>query len=74
MKTADYFIKPLDRIGCDVHNTMVIDISENNFHYNKDIGLELPWKAQRKDSKLADILELLHPALMNEVKIIRISN
>lgn len=72
-KTADYYIKPLERIGCDVHNTMVIDLSENNFYYNKDIGLELPWNAQRKDSKLVDLLDFLHPAFVSEVKIATIS-
>lgn len=65
----EYFIKPLERIGCDVHSTLIIDVSEKNFYYNKESGLVLPWKGQRKDTKLIDLLDLLRPILVNEVVV-----
>jgi hypothetical protein len=45
-------VKCLDRIGCNVHDILVVDRSLDNFYYNKESGLALPWRAQRKDTKL----------------------
>lgn len=51
------------RIGCDVDNTIIIDREEANFKYDREMGIELPWRGKNKDNKLLEVLNLLLPLL-----------
>lgn len=57
------FIKLLERVGCDLDNTIIIDRSEANFKYDVKMGVQLPWKGMRKDNKLLTLLDLFIPML-----------
>lgn len=58
-------MKLLWRIGCDVDNTIIIDREEANFRYDREMGLELPWKGKSKDSKFIELMNYLLPLLAN---------
>jgi hypothetical protein len=52
-------IKTLSRLGSDIENTVIIDRQEVNFIDDKMMGLELPWRGTKRDTKLLILLELL---------------
>ena len=52
-------IKTLSRLGSDIENTVIIDRQEVNFIDDKSMGLELPWRGTKRDTKLLILLELL---------------
>ena len=56
-------IKNLARIGSDVDNTIIIDRQEINFIDDRMMGLELPWRGTKRDTKLLLLLELLEDIL-----------
>lgn len=60
-------MKQLERVGCDPDNTLIVDRCEDNFRYDGEVGITLPWKGHRRDGKLLELLELLDP-LFQKVK------
>lgn len=56
-------MKLLWRIGCDVDNTIIIDREEANFKYDREMGLELPWRGKQKDNRFLSLLNGLLPLL-----------
>lgn len=63
------FLKLLWRIGCDVENTIIIDREEQNFKYEKEMGMAIPWKGRRKDSKLLELLNAFQPLFSKVVHL-----
>lgn len=53
----------LDRLGSDIDNTIIIDKTAINYHYNRANGIELPWRGQLRDKKLLDLICLLKNVL-----------
>jgi hypothetical protein len=53
----------IDRIGGNVDNMIIIDKNMANFGKFKGNGIEFPWKGEKKDTRLADLLGLLEHAI-----------
>ena len=61
-------MKPLERLGVPITDTLIIDRSELNLN-NKycQMFLKMPWKSQKRDIKLLRLLDLLKPIFLDEV-------